>query len=145
MSTKRSSKFFLFFAGATFIINTIWSSSNAKRVDCCEKYWKTLIWPRKQEELFVISKRQFLNFHRTTATIRMKTQINQNKLLTVSQHCLILATSLTNGFLKFLTRFSGKWKCFSRVCDLNFFIFHAMLSFSFFQHAIAQYSNESQT
>lgn len=30
------------------------------------------------------------------------------KLLTVSQHSAILVSSLTNGFLKFLTRFSGE-------------------------------------
>ncbi|KAG5672436.1 hypothetical protein PVAND_002564 [Polypedilum vanderplanki] len=36
------------------------------------------------------------------------------KLLTVSQHSMLLVSSLTNRFLKFLTRFSGRRRVFER-------------------------------
>ena len=64
------------------------------------------------KNFLVISKRQFCTTKMESTKMITSQIINQNKLLTISQHCSILATSLTNGFLKFLTRFSGK----SRAC-----------------------------
>lgn len=58
------------------------------------------LWAQKDNLNF------FKLFHRWK--FPMDSTENQKKMLKISQHCLLLATSLTNGFLKFLTRFSGE-------------------------------------